>query len=218
MRDALALTDVAVRTFQNSLREGITEAQKSAVVGGDVKKAGGELGPARSLVFGERTKLAHGSRTSHANHQRSTCHGRTRRLEACLRRGIGPGCSAGSASRGQISTRPVGGALEATIATIEPGVTAGEVDAAGSKAIAQSGCPQLLRHWVGYQTGINWTQRGNLSLELGAKDVLETGMTLHMPFILSGADSCLFDTSEHVLLSERGTEVLSRTPHTHYHA
>ncbi|SFN96389.1 Metallopeptidase family M24, partial [Bradyrhizobium sp. Rc3b] len=108
--------------------------------------------------------------------------------------------------------------LEAAVAAIKPGVTAGEVDAAARKVIERSVQPQALNHRVGYQTGAPWNERGNVSLEPGAIDILETSMTLHMPVILLGKDDYLFGCSETVLVTERGAEILSRTPHTLYRA
>lgn len=61
MRDVMALTDLAVRAFHDSLREGITEIEVSAIIEAEVNGVGGEMRPARTLMFGERTRLAHGS-------------------------------------------------------------------------------------------------------------------------------------------------------------
>ncbi|TIO28624.1 M24 family metallopeptidase, partial [Mesorhizobium sp.] len=108
--------------------------------------------------------------------------------------------------------------LETAISAIKPGATAGEVDAAGREVLKRHGRPELLNHRVGYQTGINWTERGDISLEPGAADILEPNMTLHMPIILCGESGHLIGTSEHVLVTERGTEILSQTPHTLYRA
>lgn len=218
VRDAIAMTDVAVRAFHNLLREGISEAEMSALLDAEVKKAGGELRPARTLVFGERTKLAHGSPMPYAISKNQPAmielgawkHGYAVGLVRCAVLGRHPAAEFLHALSME--------ALEATIAAIRPGVTAGEVDAAGREVIVRSGHPQVLRHRVGYQTGIHWTERGNLSLEPGATDILEPGMTLHMPFILSGESGHLFGTSEHVLVTESSAEILSRTPSALYHA
>ncbi|HEX6509415.1 MAG TPA: M24 family metallopeptidase, partial [Chloroflexota bacterium] len=109
-------------------------------------------------------------------------------------------------------------ALEAAIAAIKPGVTAGAVDAAARTVIERSGRPQVFRHRTGYQTGINWSERGNLSLEPDAADVLEADMTLHMPIILFQEGEYGLGCSEQVVVTERGAEILSRTPHTLYRA
>lgn len=101
---------------------------------------------------------------------------------------------------------------------IKPGVTAEAVDAAARNVVERSGRPRAFRHRTGYQTGIHWTERGNLSLEPNAADILEPGMTFHMPIILFSEGGHLFGCSEHVLVTERGAEILSRTPHMLYRA
>ncbi|WP_044549054.1 M24 family metallopeptidase [Mesorhizobium japonicum] len=219
MRAAMVLTDVAVRTFQNSLREGVTEAEVSAKIDLDVRKAGGVLqAPVTTLLFGERTKLSHGSPMDHP----------IRNDEPAFMElgGLKQGYSAGLVRCAVLGRHPETEslhalsveALEAVIAAIKPGATAGEVDAAGRKVIERSQRPKVLNHRVGYQTGINWTERGNLSLEPDATDVLQAGMTLHMPIILCGEGGYLLGTSEHVLVTESGAEILSDTPHTLYRA
>jgi hypothetical protein len=67
-------------------------------------------------------------------------------------------------------------------------------------------------------TGINWSERGNLSLEPGSTDVLEAGMTFHMPIILFEENRYGLGCSENVVVTERGAEILSMTPHTLYRA
>ena len=71
---------------------------------------------------------------------------------------------------------------------------------------------------TGYQTGINWSERGNLSLEPGSTDVLEPGMTFHMPIILFQEGEYGLGCSENVVVTERGAEILSSTPHSLYRA
>ncbi|RAZ71155.1 M24 family metallopeptidase [Mesorhizobium atlanticum] len=219
MRAAMVLTDVAVRTFQLSLREGITESEVAADIDQEVKKAGGELqAPATTLLFGERTKLSHGSPMDHPIGNNEPAF-----MELG---GLKQGYSAGIVRTAVLGRHPETEslhalsveALDAVIAAIKPGATAGEVDAAGRKVIERSARPKVLNHRVGYQTGINWTERGNLSLEPDATDVLQAGMTLHMPIILCGEGGYLLGTSEHVLVTERGAEILSHTPHTLYRA
>ncbi|MER8556789.1 M24 family metallopeptidase, partial [Mesorhizobium sp. M1217] len=109
-------------------------------------------------------------------------------------------------------------ALEAAIEVMKPGVTAGAVDAAARKVIERSGRPKVFRHRTGYQTGIHWSERGNLSLEPGATDVLELGMIFHMPILLFGESGRICGCSEQVVVGEGGAEILSQTPHTLYRA
>ena len=219
MRSAMQMTDLAVRVFQKSLEEGITEAEVAANIEREVCQAGGAVPVASStLVFGERTKLPHGSPKNNAIRNNEPAFlelaGVQSGYECGLVRSAILGRHAETESLHELSVE----VLEAVISAIRPGATAGEVDAAGREVLKRHGCPALLNHRVGYQTGINWVERGYISLEPGAEDILEPNMTLHMPIILCGESGYLFGTSEHVLVTEQGSEILSSTPHTLYHA
>ncbi|WP_287187065.1 M24 family metallopeptidase [Mesorhizobium sp.] len=70
MRDAMRMTDLAVRTFQSSLREGVTELEMAGAmataIGADAGNVGGEIGMSPpTILFGERTKLPHGPSSRH---------------------------------------------------------------------------------------------------------------------------------------------------------
>lgn len=219
MRFAMAMTDVAIGTFQHSLEQGVTEMEVAANIDREVEKAGGVVQATSStLLFGERTKLSHGTPKRHPIRNNEPAFleiGGVKNGYACgLVRSALLGRHAETELLHELSVE----ALEAVISAIKPGVTASEVDAAGREVLKRHGRPELLNHRVGYQTGINWVERGNISLEPGATDVLEPNMTLHMPIILCGESGYLIGTSEHVLVTERGPEILSRTSHTLYRA
>ncbi|RUW81132.1 MAG: aminopeptidase P family protein [Mesorhizobium sp.] len=221
MRSAMKMTDLAVKVFQRSLREGISEAEVAANIESEVEQAGGTVPASASsstLLFGERTKLPHGSAKNNA----------IRNNEPAFMEmgGVQSGYHCGLVRSAVLGRHPETESLhdlsievlEAAISVIRPGATAGEVDAAGRKVLERHGRPGLLNHRVGYQTGINWVERGYISLEPGAKDILEPNMTLHMPIILCGENGYVFGTSEHVVVTEQGSEILSSTPHTLYRA
>lgn len=218
MRKSMALTDVAVLTFQRSLREGITEIEMASAILEEVGKAGGDLNPNYTLAFGERTRLPHAMPKRNAIKANepamieigASIHG----YVAGLVRGAVLGRHHDTESLYALAVE----VLEAAIAIIKPGVTAGEVDAAARKVVERSGRSRAFRHRTGYQTGIHWSERGELSLEPGASDILKAGMTLHMPIILFSESGYTFGCSEQVLVTERGAEVLSSTPRTLYHA
>ncbi|RWL09289.1 Xaa-Pro peptidase family protein [Mesorhizobium sp.] len=219
MRFAMEMTDLAVQTFQSSLRVGIREAEVAANIDREVERAGGVVQATSStLLFGERTKLSHGSPKQHpiGNNQPAFLEigGVKNGYAFGLVRSAVLGRHAETELLHDLSVE----VLEAVVDAIKPGATAGEVDSAGREVLERHGCTKLLNHRVGYQTGIRWVERGNLSLEPGARDILEPNMTLHMPIILCGESGYLFGTSEHVLVTERGAEILSRTPHTLYRA
>ncbi|MER9178377.1 Xaa-Pro peptidase family protein [Mesorhizobium sp. M0955] len=218
MRDAMGTTELAVRTFQASLRDGVSETEVFDAIKAEVEKAGAEIQTPFALLFGERTKLPHGLPTRDPIKQNEPAfmecggskHGYVAGLVRCAVLGRHPETESLHALAVD--------ALEATIATIKPGVTAGEVDAACRKVLERSGRPQVIRQRIGYQTGIHWTERGNLSLEPGAEDILETGMTLHIPNILFSESGYLFGTSGHVVVTERGAERLDGISNAIYRA
>jgi Xaa-Pro aminopeptidase len=218
MRGSMTMTDLAVRTFQASLRDGVTEAEVAAAIEANINKARGQLRSSYTLLFGARTRLPHGRPTGHpirANEPAFTeiggfKHGYAAGLCRSAVLGRHPGAEALHALAEE--------ALEAAIAAIKPGVAAGTVDAAARKVIERAGRSKVFRHRTGYQTGINWSERGNLSLEPGSEDVLEVGMTLHMPIILFEEGEYGLGCSENVVVTERGAEILSGTPHTLHRA
>lgn len=221
MRDAMRMTDLAVRTFQNSLREGITEleisAAMAAAIAAEAGKADSEIGMVPpTILFGERTKLPHGFPMQHSIKNNEPAflevgaskHGYIAGLVRCAVLGRHPAAEALHALAEEV--------VEALIDAIKPGAVAEEVDAAGREVLRRSGRHGVFRQRTGYQTGINWTERGDLSLEPGEGEILQSGMTLHMPNILCSESGYLFGTGAQVLVTERGAEILSRTPHTLY--
>ncbi|TIX45859.1 MAG: aminopeptidase P family protein [Mesorhizobium sp.] len=219
MRDAMRMTDLAVQTFQRSLQVGVTELEMSgtmaAAIKADAGNAGGEvgLGPP-TVLFGERTKLPHRPPSRHPINDNEPAflevgaskHGYTVGMVRCAVLGRHPETESLHALAEEV--------IETLVAAIKPGTTAAEVDAAGREVLKRSGRQEVFRQRTGYQTGMNWTERGDLSLEPGAEDVLKVGMTLHMPNILRSENGYLFGAGAHVLVTERGAEVLSSIPYT----
>lgn len=218
MREAMLMTDLAVHTFHRSLREGATELEVFREIESEVYNAGGEMRTASlTLVFGDRTRVAHGApvRNPIKNNEPALIeiggakHGYAAGLVRTAVLGRHPEAEAIHA----LAEEAVNAAIEA----IKPGVTAGEVDAAARKVIVRAGQAHTFRHRTGYQTGINWGERGNMSLEPGASDIIKADMTLHMPIILFAPGGHMVGCSQHVLVTEQGAEVLSSTPHTLFH-
>jgi len=218
MRQAMATTDLAVRAFQNLVCEGVSEAEVFATIAGEVSKAGGEVWRSVTLVFGDRTKMPHGVPTPHAIRNNEPAmieiggvkHGYAVRLVRSAVLGRHPETEALHA----LSVE----ALETALAAIKPGISANVVDAAARRVIERSGRSRAFRHRTGYQSDIHWTERGNLSLEPAADDILKAGMTLHLPIILFGETGHLFGCSEHVVVTETGVELLSRSDRKLFYA
>ncbi|PBB80018.1 peptidase M24 [Mesorhizobium sp. WSM3879] len=223
MRDAMRMTDLAVRTFQNSLRENVTELEIAETMAMAIKRdpsnSGGDVGLAPvTILFGERTKLPHGFPMQHPIAKNEPAfleigaskHGYTAGMVRCAVLGRHPEAESLHALAEEV--------IEAVVAAIKPGMTAGAVDLTGREVLKQSGRQGVFRQRSGYQTGINWTERGDLSLEPGAEDLLTAGMTLHIPNILCSENGYLFGAGAHVLVSERGAELLSSIPYTLHRA
>ncbi|MER8589311.1 M24 family metallopeptidase [Mesorhizobium sp. M1338] len=221
--DAMRMTDAAVRAFQSSLREGITELEMAGTMAAAVEavsdKADGEIGMSPpNILFGERTKLPHGYPMQHPIKKNEPAflevgaskHGYFAGLVRCAVLGRHSETESLHALAEEV--------IEAVVAAIKPGATAGAVDAAGREVLNRSGRDGVFRQRTGYQTGINWTERGDLSLEPNAEDILKSGMTLHMPNILCSENGYLFGTGAHVLVTERGAEILSSIPSNLYRA
>ena len=218
MRQSMAWTDLAIRTWHQSLVEGVTEQDSAQQIETAVRAAGGRLRPAYTLVFGQRTCLPHGQprlyRLARNQPAFSEIGGICSGYSAGLCRSAVLGEHAGAVSLHALAEA----ALEAGLGAIKPGVTAAEIDFVARRVIEAAGVAEVFRHRVGYQTGINWSERGNVSLEPGATDVIGTGMTLHLPIILFRSGEYAMGCSENVLVTERGAEILSGIPHSLFRA
>jgi Xaa-Pro aminopeptidase len=216
MREAMKLTDIAVRTFHGALREGITEIEMARTIAAEVEKAGGDLWhPSTNIFSGERTKVPHLPPSRNAIRMNEPAYIELGGAKYGYAAGIVRGAIVGRHAEAEgLHALAVDG-LEAGIAAIKPGVSGDHVNAAVRGVIEKAGRPRVLRSRTGYQTGIHWGGRGgNVSIEPGSKDILEAGMTLHMPIILFGESGILFGTSEHLLVTQDGADVLGKTPHT----
>jgi Xaa-Pro aminopeptidase len=210
MRASMALTDIAIDTFQRSINEGSSEREVADAIERAITAAGGE-NRSFTLVFGQRTALPHGrptaNRISHDEPAFTEVAGMKNGYAAGLCRSAVLGHHAGAEMLHELAEE----ALAAAIAAIRPGVPTGGVDAAARAVIERAGKSRVFRHRTGYQNGIAWSYRGNLSLEPGSTDVIEVGMTFHIPIILFEEGEFGIGTSQSIVVSERGAEVLSRT-------
>ncbi|MER8542946.1 Xaa-Pro peptidase family protein [Mesorhizobium sp. M1334] len=222
MRDAMRITDLAVRTFQSSLQEGVTELEMEKILVAAIQSGAGKAGsgitlPHTTILFGERTKLPHGVPTPNSINKDEPAflevagskHGYSAWLVRCAVLGRHPETESLHALAEEV--------IDAVVAAAIPGATTGTVDAAGRKVLNRSGRQRVFRQRTGYQTGLS-NARGDLSLEPGAEDTLKSGMTFHIPNILCSESGYLFGTGAHILVTERGAELLSDTPNKLYRA
>jgi len=106
--------------------------------------------------------------------------------------------------------------LNAAIAAIKPGVTAGSVDEACRCVIEDAGYEAMFRKRTGYSVGVafapDWGEGHIVSLRRDDHRLLEPGMVFHMPPALRAFQRLCVGMSETVLVSESGCEVLTDRP------
>lgn len=217
MRRAMGLTRIAVSTFYRSLTEGATELEVAHAVDEAIVTGGGETRP-YTLVFGPRTALPHGEPGVNRLERDQPAfievsgfiHGYAAGLCRSAVLGRHPGAEALHATAEE--------ALAAGIDAIRPGASAGEIDRAVRGVIEDAGEAAAFRHRAGYQIGIDWLERGNISLEPGAPEILEPGMTVHLPIILFRQGEFGVGVSETIRVTAAGREVLSGLPRAIYRA
>lgn len=164
MREAMNITDLAVRTFQNSLHERVTETERYTTIVGEVNKVGGEVWRSSTLVSGERTKVPHGGPMRHPSRTNKSAMVEIGGLKhGYVRRRAVPRRSAWSASRDRISTRPISGALENRHCRDQIGRSRRCGGRRRREVIERAGRLRSFRHRTGNQTGIHWTECGNVS-------------------------------------------------------
>jgi Xaa-Pro dipeptidase len=213
MRRAMTLTEAAVDEFRAGIADGASELAVKDRIAAAVQRAGGST-IVSALLFGHRTALPHGQPSDH----------RLRRDEPAF---IEVGAEVDGYVAGLCRTAVLGRhagaerlhavaleALEAGLAAIRPGARAGDIDAACRASIERAGRASAFRHRAGYQIGLMWNDRGNLSLEPDAEDAIEPWMTLHLPIILFERGEYGVGVSETVLVTGDGHEVLGRSDRT----
>src|SRR5579884_3733334 len=107
-------------------------------------------------------------------------------------------------------------ALDAAIAAIRPGVTAGSVHDAGQRVIDQAGFEPNFRKRLGYSVGVgfapDWGEGHILHLSREDPTVLEPGMVFHLPPALRRYAVVGVGCSETVAVTADGVEVITDFP------
>ncbi|MFC3895379.1 M24 family metallopeptidase [Lentzea rhizosphaerae] len=196
-------------------RPGKTENDVAAAVYAATLRHGSEYpGSPPYVISGERSGLPHG-----------TWEGRELRdgdivfleFSGCVKR-----YSAANMRTGFIGTPPpsvtgrakaVIDALETAIATIRPGASSGEVDAAARKAILAHGFGDHT-HETGYSIGVcyppGWNESHIMNLHPGDETVLRPNMVFHLvPSLIVPELNGHVGFSETVVVTESGCEVLT---------
>ncbi|MER9751370.1 Xaa-Pro peptidase family protein [Mesorhizobium sp. M0140] len=217
LREAAMFTDLAIDIFNKSIREGITEAEVAGEIRSGLESAEGSI-TGLNICFGERLRLPHADPENHRIRMNDAAFVE---LSGVVKDYCSPLCRSAVLGRHPALERlhkVAEEAIEAAVEVIRPGVTTGAVSGAIRSVIKRAAHSKALRSRTGYQIGTYWTERGDLSIEPGAEDVMEANMSFHMPIILFDEDGYQIGCSESVLVTERGAEILSKTPHAMHRA
>jgi Xaa-Pro aminopeptidase len=217
MRASMAGTDAAVRAFWANIVEHRSEVETSAAMDAAIRDAGCEV-RSYTLVFGARTALPHGGPKDYRLERNQPAFTEVGALKHGYAAGLCRSAVLGSHPGAEALYALAEEALEAAIAAIRPGVLARDVDAPARAVFKRADRTEVFRHRTGYQTGIAWSDRGNLSLDPDEEELIEENMTLHMPIIVFEQGKFGVGTSENVLVTNSGGEILSSTPHTLFRA
>lgn len=214
LREAATVTDFAMSTFYRIFREGITEAEVAATVRERVQAKGGELSSSFNVPFGERLRLPHAIPAKYPIKINDAAFielsGVVKDYAAPLCRSAVVGRHPGLESLHKVAEE----AVEVAAESLKPGATTGGVNAAITSVIERRAPPEALRNRTGYQIGVYWGTRGDLSIDPGTDDVIEANMSFHVPIILFDERGFQTGCSESFLIGDNGAEILSKIPRT----
>jgi Xaa-Pro dipeptidase len=217
MRRAAALTDAAVEAGTRALRVGATDTEVGAVILETMTRLGSETpcqGPI--IAAGWRSGAPHSSLTRQVIGAGDTVFlevtAQYRRYAApVMRTGI-----LGEPTPEQRRAADIGAEAVATvIATARPGIAAAEVARAGGAVVASALASGLRFHGnFGYTVGLGypptWTERLGFQLRPDNQQLLEAGMTFHLPVSLRRFGEWGICQSHTMLVTGTGAETLTR--------
>jgi Xaa-Pro aminopeptidase len=208
MRASARRTDAAVVAFRESLGAGVSEddvyeaMRRAVIAAGSPELRGGPVFGSNSAIphaEAEGVTLASGdvATTEASGYHLGYC--------AALCRSAVLGRNAEAEGLYEVARD----AVEAAIGALLPGVTTGAVDGAARGVVEAAGRGASFRHRTGYANGLRANGRLNLSVKPHAADVVEAGMTFHLPVILFEPGRFSVGCSETVLVTATGAEPLS---------
>ncbi len=216
MRRAAAITDAAIEAGTRALAIGARDTEVGGVILETLHRLGSEtscLGPI--VAAGWRSGAPHSSFARQEIRPGDTVFlevtAQVRRYTAPLMRtGI-----LGEPTPEQARAAEAGAAaVQVVIDTARPGIAAGDVALAAGAVIAPL-LPGLVFHGnFGYPVGLGypptWSERLGFQLRPDNRQVLETGMTLHLPVSLRKFGEWGICQSHTILITETGAEALTR--------
>jgi Xaa-Pro aminopeptidase len=217
-RTAARYTEAGMRAAIEAVHEGALDNEVGAAAAGAMYAAGSEYfasGP--TVTTGYRSGVAHTTfqrfRIGRGDAVLIEIGGNHRRYTSGLMR------SAVIGEPDPVVVRMYGAcsaALDAAIAALKPGVTAGSVHDACQAVIDRAGFEPNFRKRLGYSMGVGfapgWGEGGFLHLSRGDSTVLRPGMVFHMPPALRMYAVAGVGCSETVAVTEDGVEVLTDFP------
>jgi Xaa-Pro dipeptidase len=217
IRKAAGTANAGMRAGLEMIAEGRTENDLAVAIHSGIIQAGGEYMSLPPFISsGPRTYLTHatwdGRRLERGEVVFIELCGTVKRYSAALLRCAYMGDDPPPKIRRMAeASRDV---LNAVIEAIRPGVTADEVDRAARETYREHDIDVNKR--TGYSIGISfppdWGEGHALSLREGEARVLEPGMVFHMPCTVRVWGLAAISTSETVLVTPTGREVLTSSP------
>ncbi len=218
IRSACRLVGLGMDAALAAVHEGATENEVAVAAYGAMVGNGSDPLVSNPIVTsGPRSGVAH---TSFKNRKLMTGDTVLVELGACVSRYggalmrtavLGP-----PSAEVQTMNEVVLQALNAAIAAIKPGVTAGSVDQACRGVIEEAGFEAMFRKRTGYSVGVafapDWGEGHIVSLRRDDPTKLVPGMVFHMPPALRAFQRLCVGMSETVLVTDSGCEVLTHHP------
>ncbi len=213
IRQAAVITSKGVRAALIAIMPGATENEVAAAAVSTMYRAGSEFMSREPTVSsGPRSGIAH---TSFKRRVLETGDSVLLEMSGCFNRYNAPLMRVASIGEPSDRMKKLSDAcltgLEDAIATVKPGATAGDVERAVSDAYRAAGLSAGKR--AGYSVGIGfpvtWMEADIIALKRDDPTVLKPGMVFHIVPALREARKFSVGCSETVLVTERGSEVLT---------
>jgi len=216
IRKACRATEAGMLAGVNAVRAGVTENQIASAMFESTVGAGSTYMSSQPIVTsGLRSGVAHTTFDNRTVQQGDVVllelGGCVNRYSGGLMRSVAVGNVPEEVHRMGAVCRE---ALEAAIDAIKPGIPAGIPDAKCVEVITRAGYEPNFRKRTGYSVGVSfppdWGEGHIISIRHGEQALLQPGMVFHMPPALRILGRWGVGTSETVMVSETGCEVLTQ--------
>ncbi len=216
IRQAARVAEAGMRAGIDASADGVSDCDIAAAVHHAIVAAGGDYMSYPPFVnVGWNSSLVHntwsGARAKSGDVVFLELSGVVRRYGAALKRIVAIGKLSDELER---RNRIVHDVLQRTIDAIRPGVTSGSVNQACLDAFGDHGYKVLKR--AGYSMGINfppgWSEGNFLDISRDNPIVLETGMVFHLPQPFRVPGEQTVSTSETVVVTPTGVELITDFP------